>query len=63
MQMFRTAEDFFMSLGMEPLPQEFWNNSMFVNPNDGREVDCYAAAFDMSNTKDFRLVFQKMKIL
>ncbi|XP_067685542.1 uncharacterized protein [Haliotis asinina] len=55
MDMFRTAEDFYKSIGLTPMPQTFWHNSMLEKPKDGRDVVCYASAWDMSNTKDFRI--------
>lgn len=53
-QLFRTAESFFTSLGLEPMREEFWNKSMIVRPK-GREVVCHASAWDFYNAKDFRI--------
>jgi peptidyl-dipeptidase A len=55
--MFLIAEDFFVSLGLDPMPNEFWNGSIFEKPNDGREMNCHASAWDFYNGKDFRLAF------
>lgn len=52
--MFRVAEEFFTSLGLLPMPPEFWEGSMLENPNDGREMVCHASAWDFYNRKDFR---------
>ncbi|XP_070846561.1 angiotensin-converting enzyme [Chaetodon trifascialis] len=52
--MFRVAEEFFTSLGLDPMPQEFWDESMLVKP-DNREVVCHASAWDFYNRKDFRI--------
>lgn len=52
--MFRVAEEFFTSLGLLPMPPEFWAESMLENPNDGREMVCHASAWDFYNRKDFR---------
>uniref|UniRef100_A0A8C9ZSM7 Angiotensin-converting enzyme n=1 Tax=Sander lucioperca TaxID=283035 RepID=A0A8C9ZSM7_SANLU len=52
--MFRVAEEFFTSLGLEKMPEEFWDGSMLVKP-DGREVVCHASAWDFYNRKDFRI--------
>ncbi|XP_008300961.1 angiotensin-converting enzyme [Stegastes partitus] len=52
--MFRVAEEFFTSLGLEEMPQEFWDKSMLVKP-EGREVVCHASAWDFYNRKDFRI--------
>ncbi len=48
------AENFFKSLGFAPLPQTFWERSLFVKPRD-REVVCHASAWDLDNLDDLRL--------
>ncbi len=35
------SEEFFVSLGLDHMPKEFWNNSVFVKPTDGREINCH----------------------
>ena len=52
--MVRTAEQFFVSLGFDPLPTSFWERSMFVRPRD-REVVCHASAWDVDCVDDLRL--------
>ncbi|MCW8879112.1 MAG: M2 family metallopeptidase [Kangiellaceae bacterium] len=52
-EMVRTAENFFSSLGFEPLPDTFWTRSLFVEPKD-RTVQCHASAWDLSET-DYRI--------
>ncbi|KAL6095238.1 ace [Pungitius sinensis] len=52
--MFRVAEEFFTSLNLEEMPQEFWDGSMLVKP-EGREVVCHASAWDFYNRRDFRI--------
>uniref|UniRef100_A0A8C4IMK9 Angiotensin-converting enzyme n=1 Tax=Dicentrarchus labrax TaxID=13489 RepID=A0A8C4IMK9_DICLA len=52
--MFRVAEEFFTSLGLEKMPDEFWEGSMLVKP-EGREVVCHASAWDFYNRRDFRI--------
>lgn len=52
--MFRVAEEFFTSLGLLPMPPEFWAESMLEKPSDGRQVVCHASAWDFYNRKDFR---------
>ncbi|KAI1887172.1 hypothetical protein AGOR_G00203390 [Albula goreensis] len=54
-KMFQTSDDFFTSVGLEPMPQEFWDKSMLVKPADGRKVVCHASAWDFYNRKDFRI--------
>ncbi len=53
--MVEIAENFYKSLGMEPLPDAFWKNSIFEKPTDGREINCHASAWDFLNGKDFRI--------
>ena len=54
--MFEISEEFFVSLGLDPLPQTFWNKSIIERPNDGREINCHASAWDFYDGKDFRLI-------
>ncbi|KAM5273112.1 angiotensin-converting enzyme isoform 2-T2 [Ctenodactylus gundi] len=54
-RMFKEADNFFISLGLLPVPPEFWNKSMLEKPTDGREVVCHASAWDFYNGKDFRI--------
>jgi len=54
-EMVEIAEDFFLSLGFEPLPDTFWERSLFVKPQD-RNVVCHASAWDLDPaTKDIRI--------
>jgi len=48
------GENFFKSLGFAPLPQTFWERSLFVKPKD-RDVVCHASAWDIDNKDDLRL--------
>ena len=52
--MVRAGEGFFSSLGFEPLPETFYERSMFVKPAD-REVVCHASAWDVDNVDDIRI--------
>ena len=54
--MYQTTEKFFTDMGLQPLPQEFWDKSMLVKPDDGREVVCDEYAYDFYNQKDFRSI-------
>uniref|UniRef100_A0A8C6N882 Angiotensin-converting enzyme n=1 Tax=Melopsittacus undulatus TaxID=13146 RepID=A0A8C6N882_MELUD len=54
-RMFEESDHFFTSLGLIPMPQEFWDKSMIEKPTDGREVVCHASAWDFYNRKDFRI--------
>jgi peptidyl-dipeptidase A len=53
-KMVRTAEAFFVSLGLPPLPATFWERSMFLQPRD-REVVCHASAWDVDWVDDIRI--------
>jgi len=52
--MFQLADRFFTSLGLDPVPQSFWEKSLLEKPKDGREVVCHASAWDFLDGKDFR---------
>ena len=54
LKMVRTGEGFFSSLGFDPLPQTFYQRSMFLKPKD-REVVCHASAWDLDNKDDVRI--------
>jgi peptidyl-dipeptidase A len=53
-QMVRTGEGFYTSLGLPPLPETFWERSLFVRPQD-REVVCHASAWDLDDKDDIRI--------
>jgi peptidyl-dipeptidase A len=53
-QMVRYGERFFTSLGFAPLPETFWQRSLFVKPQD-REVVCHASAWDVDYASDLRV--------
>src|SRR5207237_1120376 len=52
--MVKAGERFYTSLGFAPLPQTFWERSMFVKPRD-REVVCHASAWDIDFADDLRV--------
>ena len=52
--MVKYGENFFISLGFAPLPQTFWERSLFVKPRD-RDVVCHASAWDIDNKDDLRI--------
>lgn len=54
LKMFQMSEDFFTSLGLMPMPSEFWRDSIIEKP-PGREMVCHASAWDFCNGKDFRI--------
>jgi peptidyl-dipeptidase A len=52
--MVRMGERFYTSLGFAPLPQTFWERSLFVKPRD-RDVVCHASAWDVDLVDDLRI--------
>src|SRR4029077_3795739 len=53
-EMVRTGERFYTSLGFEPLPRSFFERSLFVRPKD-RDVVCHASAWDVDFVDDVRI--------
>ncbi len=53
-EMVRSAENFYVSLGMKRLPTTFWERSMFKKPAD-RDVVCHASAWSMDGADDLRI--------
>jgi peptidyl-dipeptidase A len=52
--MVKYGEGFFTSLGFAPLPETFWERSLFTKPAD-RDVVCHASAWDVDNKDDLRI--------
>nr|QGW57578.1 angiotensin converting enzyme [Ophraella communa] len=52
--LFRLAEDFFVSMNMSVLPLDFWQGSVLQEPLD-RIVLCQPSAWDFCNRRDFRI--------
>jgi len=48
------GENFYKSLGFAPLPDTFWQRSLFTKPRD-RDVVCHASAWDVDNKDDLRI--------
>jgi peptidyl-dipeptidase A len=53
-QMTKTAEGFFTSIGLPALPASFYKNSMLKKPRD-RNVVCHASAWDIDSGNDPRI--------
>lgn len=53
-ELVRIGERFFSSLGFAPLPDTFWERSLFVKPQD-RDVVCHASAWDVEDGNDLRI--------
>ena len=54
LKMVKTGENFYVSMGIAPLPQTFWERSQITRPRD-REVVCHASAWDLDNADDIRI--------
>ncbi|QIG81881.1 M2 family metallopeptidase [Sphingosinithalassobacter tenebrarum] len=54
LKMVRAGENFYSSLGFEPLPETFWERSLFTKPAD-REVLCHASAWNLNDKDDVRI--------
>jgi len=53
-QVVKYGEDFFRSLGLQTLPDSFWDRSLFARPAD-RDVVCHASSWDVDFDQDVRL--------
>ena len=54
LKMVKAGESFFTSLGLNPLPETFWERSLFRQPED-RKVVCHASAWDVGMNNDLRI--------
>jgi len=52
--MVKYGEHFFTSLGFAPLPETFWERSLFTKPAD-RDVVCHASAWSIDFKDDLRI--------
>ena len=52
--MVEMGEGFFVSLGLDPLPETFWARSQFTRPAE-REVACHASAWNVDMQEDLRI--------
>ncbi|EEC00439.1 angiotensin-I converting enzyme, putative, partial [Ixodes scapularis] len=53
-KMWKTAEDFFTSIGLPQMTDAFWEKSVMTKPKD-RDIVCHASAWDFYDPPDFRL--------
>jgi peptidyl-dipeptidase A len=53
-EMVRIGERFFTSLGLDPMPETFWERSLFTKPTE-REVVCHASAWQIDQADDLRI--------
>uniref|UniRef100_A0A663M8Y2 Angiotensin-converting enzyme n=1 Tax=Athene cunicularia TaxID=194338 RepID=A0A663M8Y2_ATHCN len=54
MKIFKAAEAFFTSIGLDKMTEGFWNNSMLTEPTDNRKVVCHPTAWDLGKN-DYRI--------
>ncbi|ATC98878.1 M2 family metallopeptidase [Pseudoalteromonas spongiae] len=54
LKMVRGAEKFFTSMGFAPLPETFYERSLFTKPQD-RDVQCHASAWNLDSKDDLRI--------
>jgi peptidyl-dipeptidase A len=53
-EMVRIGERFYSSLGLAPMPETFWERSLFVKPED-RAVVCHASAWNIDQVDALRI--------
>jgi peptidyl-dipeptidase A len=53
-KMVKLGEQFYTSLGLDPLPASFWERSQLDKPRD-RDVVCHASAWDVTYANDLRI--------
>ena len=53
-EMVKIGENFYVSLGFDPLPPSFWERSQFIKPAD-KDVVCHASAWDVTFSNDLRI--------
>ena len=49
-KMFEKAEEFFTSMGLEPMPREFWEGSILQKPDDGRWKHFFCTESPLTHT-------------
>ena len=54
LKMFQTGDDFYATMGLNRVPDTFWNRSMLEKPDD-RDFICHATAWDFYDAKDYRI--------
>ncbi|XP_067620158.1 angiotensin-converting enzyme [Eurosta solidaginis] len=55
LKMFQMGDEFFQSMNLTKLPQAFWDKSILVKPDDGRDLVCHASAWDFYVVDDVRI--------
>ena len=50
----RAGENFYSSIGLAPMPETFWQRSLFTRPED-LDVVCHASAWNLDAADDLRI--------
>ncbi|XP_053826884.1 angiotensin-converting enzyme 2 [Vidua macroura] len=53
-KIFKSAEAFFVSIGLKNMTKDFWEKSMLTEPTDNRKVVCHPTAWDLGKN-DYRI--------
>ena len=53
-ELFDRSDDFFRSIGLDPMTDDFWDKSVRTKP-EGKEMVCHASAWDFYGKTDFRI--------
>ncbi|XP_054278172.1 angiotensin-converting enzyme-like [Macrosteles quadrilineatus] len=56
LKMAKTAEKFFLSLGLSKMTEKFWKDSIFERPA-GVDIDCDEESYDFYNGRDYRIKY------
>uniref|UniRef100_T1IX26 Angiotensin-converting enzyme n=1 Tax=Strigamia maritima TaxID=126957 RepID=T1IX26_STRMM len=54
-RMFKLAENFFLSIGLEPMTRQFWQRSILEKPKDKRKMSCHGSATNFFDGHDYRI--------
>ena len=54
--MVKRADDFYSSLGLDPVSNKFWQYSIFEKFNENDTEKCHGTAANMFNKNDYRFV-------
>jgi len=57
-QMVKYGENFFVSLGFDPLPQTFWERSLFLKPKDREVVSMPRVDIDLMSDVRLKMCIQ-----
>ncbi|XP_055861053.1 angiotensin-converting enzyme-like [Biomphalaria glabrata] len=55
LKMIQTADQFYQSLDLKPMPKEFWEKSVFEKPTDVPQFNCRNTYWGFRNGKDVRM--------